>query len=387
MLTHWYIPSWNGDIRVEAAISDPRNRSTIKIIKPTAGELHKLEMLSKAFREKGWVNHDLWDPKGSIEEQVVPIEASILDVAPYLVTSYKPGKATLTAIKYADGHVEAVEAGNGFWAALKNMLTEDDAKDTRVLQERDDDIEHIVGPDREKREAEAERKAENKFKADEKKRKEEAKAKAVTSKRPTVCCPVCVAGDLTPAGEVLFEFLDEDEKDQWKHDHSIVVTGGITGHRYLLSHRHGKWAQKHGKICHDLDNGHTLHFHDHSVPPEEEVLAAKHILEHREYWLRVPGAACGDLIFESPFGDGGDGMRSTSFNYQLGDFFAEIEQLFEGKDPEKRIARCTYVGGSSPAAPVAAPVYGETEPGESYVLIFTNQGPTHRAYVPASWAP
>ena len=29
-----------------------------------------------------------------------------------------------------------------------------------------------------------------------------------------------------------------------------------------------------------------LHFHDNSVPPEEEVLAAKLILEHREPWLR-----------------------------------------------------------------------------------------------------
>ena len=40
------------------------------------------------------------------------------------------------------------------------------------------------------------------------------------------------------------------------------------------------------KICYDIDDRCVLHFHDWTVPPEEEVLATKLILEHREAWLR-----------------------------------------------------------------------------------------------------
>ncbi len=337
----WYIPTWNGDIRFQMDLNDP-NRTLITVIQPTPGEIEKLRKLTAAFKEKEWITRALWSSGGSMKEQVAYVDAPILDVAPFLVASYKPGKAVLTALKYDDGTVEAIEQKPGFWAAIGEMFK---GAPTRTIQEveLDEDVVKVKG-DHAREVAMRKEQAEKKAQAEAKKRQEaeaqkreadrKRRAKAATTvSRPTVCCPRCVAGDLTPAGEVLYAFLAEDEKRQWEKDHSIIVYGGITGHAYLISHRHGRWAIKHGKICQDLTNGTTLHFHDHSVPPEEEVLAAKLILEHREHWLRVPGTGCGNPVLPSPFGNGADGTRSTSFTYELGGYFAELVKAFTGEDP------------------------------------------------------
>lgn len=350
----WYVPTWNGDIRFETAPSDP-DRTLVTIIQPTPGEIEKLRKLTDAFKAKEWITRALWSSSGSMKEQVVYVNAPVLDVAPFLVASYKPGKAVLTALKYEDGKVSAVEQKPGFWSAIKEMFS---GAPTRVLksEEDDSDVQKVMEEHRkdEAMRAEAERKKANghsssphREPAEDPKAKEEPKPKpkpkaATTVARPTVCCPRCVAGDLTPAGEVLYEFLTDDEKRQWEKDHSIVVYGGITGHPYLLSHRHGRWAIKHGKICRDLRNNQTLHFHDHSVPPEEEVLAAKLILEHREHWLRVSGTGCGDPYLPSPFGNGADGTRSTGFTTQLGGYLARLEEAFTGEDPAPA-GFCCYI--------------------------------------------
>jgi hypothetical protein len=97
------------------------------------------------------------------------------------------------------------------------------------------------------------------------------------------------------------------------------VTGGLTGHRYILAHRQSEIAAYNTKMCFDLDDGQILHFHDNSVPPEEEVLAAKLILEHREPWLRNEATTFGARVkFKNPFGDLGDGTESTMLVSEIG---------------------------------------------------------------------
>ena len=133
------------------------------------------------------------------------------------------------------------------------------------------------------------RSTEEETKAIEKKKPE----KAATVKRPTPSCPQCYVDATEPATEVLLSFLDEEQHHQWSKDRSMIVTGGLTGHRYLIAHRHSEKAARAGKICYDIDDGGVLHFHDHSVPPEEEILATKLILEHREPWLRNEATCLG----------------------------------------------------------------------------------------------
>lgn len=321
----WYVPSWNGDIRFEAESDDA---TVVKVIKPTAGEIVRLRHLTTVFHKEGWLKTALWNDAGDPAMQVQVVKASILDVAKHIVTAYAPGKATLTAIKIADDKVEAYEAGEGIWTALAKALGRRKPKTLAASplpgEEKNGDSYRTEAPEEKKEEPKVEKK------------KEEKKKEVVSVKRPTVCCPQCIAGPLAPAAEVLFAFLSEDEKREYiENDHSIVVHGNLTGHRYLLSHRHGRWARYYGKICRDLDFDQTLHFHDHTVPPEEELLAAKLILEHREHWLRTHGSGAFPT-FWSGFGDGSDGTRSTTFTHQLGGALKKLEEAFVGKPPRRR---------------------------------------------------
>jgi hypothetical protein len=126
----------------------------------------------------------------------------------------------------------------------------------------------------------------------------------------------------------LLTFLNEEEHEDWAKERAIVVTGGLSGHRYLLAHRHSKTAAKIGRVCYDLDDRCVVHFHDNSVPPEEEVLGAKLILEHREPWLRNEATHFGrtNVRFKNPFGDFYDGVADAMMTQQIGGFMHGLER-------------------------------------------------------------
>lgn len=76
-----------------------------------------------------------------------------------------------------------------------------------------------------------------------------------------------------------------------------------------------------GRVCFDLDDGEVVHFHDRTVPPEEEILAAKLVLENREPWLRNEATIFGvkeRLRFKNPFGDAADGIWDADFTAKTG---------------------------------------------------------------------
>ncbi len=111
--------------------------------------------------------------------------------------------------------------------------------------------------------------------------------------------------------------------------HLKNVTGGLSGHRYLLAHRHTPTAARLGKICYDLEERFVLHFHATDLPPEEEILAAKLILEHREPWLRNEATVVqqtkdgrwhdlGFMRYKNPFGDITDGRDDAALTAGIG---------------------------------------------------------------------
>lgn len=306
----WYVPTWNGDIRFEAETDE---RTVVKVLSPTAAERTKLVALSRLFIKEQWCDRDLWDPKGD-DVQVTVVKAPLLTVAQHILVSYRPENAALTAIRFADDHVEAFEAGTGFWAKIRHALT--DEVPSRVVEPARLDGEPETTPYRQEQK--------------EKKKKPKAKPEAAaTVKRPTPCCPQChTGGAVGPATEALLAFLTPEQHEQWRERRCILVVGNLTGHRYLIAHRHSALAAEWGKICYDVDDNFVLHFHDWSVPPEEEVLAAKLILEHHEAWLRNEATCfCGDDVafFKNPFGDSMDGVDSTSFTVRLGSSLRRLE--------------------------------------------------------------
>ncbi len=332
-MTTWYFPSWNGDVRIETHPDDDR-KTLITIIDPTNDELRVLGSLATLFGEKGWMKKrkTIWNKRGDLQRQETTIHAPLLDIGLYMIGHLKPGIATLTAVKLESGEIMAkATAEKGFLAWLDNLLgvggggrSIGDVGDLANLLESAASLpEQAMSPHR--REAPEPEKP----KEPEKKKPE----KAVTVKRPTSCCPKCIPGAIEPANEVLQSFLTPEQHELWAKDRAIVVRGGITGHRYLVSHRHGRHAVKAGKICFDLDDLAVLHFHDNSVPPEEEVLASKLILEHREPWLRHE-ATCltseSDFIFKNPFGGQQDGVPDSNFTGEVGSFFRGFLMTFGG---------------------------------------------------------
>jgi len=269
----WYIPSWHGDFRFEPDAANPAV-TILTVHKPTTGELDVLRAFEAKARKKGWYASDkpLVPADGGDAVHTVHLAGPIRKIAPALVKKYRPGKAVLTAIVSKDGAVSVVDGG-GDEHALELAVT------------------RVQEPE-----------------------------KVVTVKRPTPCCPTCVAKPYSPADEVLREFLDPQQLADWDRHHAIVVRGGLTGFPYLLAHRDTPLAERIGKVCYCLHTGCVVHWHASDLPAEEEVLAGKLILEHREPWLRnqatmlsyrARGHAAA-MVFSNPFGDGGDGVESAA---------------------------------------------------------------------------
>lgn len=322
----WYFPSWNGDIRIEA---DPKNvsRTIITAIEPTVDEQRVLTALAKILHEKGWMKRKtLWYPNGKKKkkEDSTVVSASMLEIGTLMISHLKPGLATLTAIKMEDGTIQAMANSDKGVLAWLTKLFGSKKKGTAeigAVSELADTLEAAT-------KADPHRSTPEETKAVEKKPE-----KAATVKRPTPSCPQCYVDAVKPATEVLLDFLDEEQHEQWMKTRSIFEYGGLTGHRYLLAHRHSRLAAKIGKICYDHDDGGVLHFHDNSVPPEEEILASMLCLKFRESWLRNEATCLGDTVFDfvfkNPFGDGSDGVADSNFTGEIGNFIRGFLTTYE----------------------------------------------------------
>ncbi len=274
-----YLPSWNGDMR----LTEGPDGSRLTLTDPTPQELVVVGRFLRVAKKKRWW-HGTVPEKGEPYRGTpkdLPIRAPIHKASKALVAIARPKDRTLTAVKFAGGKMEVVEGAT--------------SKSLKVIED-----------------------TLARAKKSEKSGKGEAKAASV--KRPTPCCPQCQPGSIGPASEVLLSFLTPEQHDQWARERAIMVEGHLSGHRYVLAHRHSKLAQKVGRICFDVDDKAVVHFHDWSVPPEEEILAAKFVMEHAEPWLRNEATILegGTDVYKNPFGNGMDGTESAAFATGVG---------------------------------------------------------------------
>lgn len=278
----FYIPSWNGDFRLE---NDDKGGTRLIVHDPTPHEQKIVGEFLRQAGSKGWVAKNAHFAKTGKSE--LSITAPLSKATKILVKLTRPKKQTLTAVSFSDGKLSLIEGA-----------------DQEAIEKLADVVEKAVETE-----------------------KPDQPAKAASVRRPTPCCPDCEVGSVAPASEVLLSFLNEEEHETWARERAIVVTGGLTGHRYVIAHRRSPLAAYNTKICFDLDDGQILHFHDNSVPPEEEVLAAKLILEHREPWLRNEATLLwGDnMKFKNPFGDLMDGTESAALMREIGSWFNGAE--------------------------------------------------------------
>lgn len=288
----WFFPSWNGDFRlVDIESSSYRETASkdacvLEIVEATPAERDTLdEFLAEAVKRK-WT---AIEKVGTEPRQEVLLQASIAEAGKALLARLRPADRTITAVRSESGKLVV--------------------HDTVDLPDRMPE-----------------------------------KSTAISTARATPCCPQCVPGSIGRASECLLAFLSPEEHATWAAHRYIVVVGGYTGHRYLLAHRHSAFATRIGRICFDLDDECVVHFHDNSVPPEEEILGAKLVLEHREDWLRnqatifgvVTGAILGivtdtaarpaEMVFKNPFGDVMDGTWDAGVTRAIGSFLQGLER-------------------------------------------------------------
>jgi hypothetical protein len=280
----WAIPSWTGDFRLLSLgqsetyreTADEKKACVLELVDVTPGERELLDRFLKTASDRAWT---AMNKVGASQRQEILLQTSVAEAGKLLLSMNKPIDRTITAVKSENGKLVVCDT--------QELLVADPAEVVPATEAKD----------------------------------EKKKDKAVSATRPTPSCPQCVLGPVSRASEVLHTFLTDSERVSWERDRYVIVEGGLTGHHYAIAHRHSRLAVKFGRICYDIEDDVVVHFHDNSVPPEEEVLSAALILKHREDWLRNEATFFGRSsaeVFKNPFGNGLDGVPDAQRTRNIG---------------------------------------------------------------------
>lgn len=245
----WFFPAFNGDFRL---VQQPGSVDLV-VHEPTVAEQELLAEFFKIARKEGWVTRSRVLAANIITQGTYVLDGNIADIGLALKNLVRPETQAITAFKYEGGKIEVVETAES--AKIREILSP--AVDAEPIED-------------------APKKLSKKLET------------AVSVRRPDRGCPDCSVGAIEPASEVLLTFLTPEQHESWRKHRAILVRGGESRHSYVLMHRHSRAAAINRRVCFDLNESRTMMFHDWSVPPEEEVLAAKLVLEHREPWLTGP---------------------------------------------------------------------------------------------------
>ena len=269
----WAVPSSSGDYRLEADAAK-LDECVLTVEDPTDKELEELGRfrVSCVERKWGWEADNAEGYINMVGNTTVRINAPITACGPLLVVSKMPDRTTLTAIASKSGSQVAIVT----------------AEQGGTPKEQEQALVKAV--------------------------KKTVTDKAVTTRRGTVCCPQPVDGPLRRASRVLREWCSPTQWKTWVERAYLDCYGGVTGRKYRVYHRHHPHAVFIGQPILDLDMVATLqgrerhdleafqscriHRWDYTVPPAEEVLGAKLVLEHRENWIRNYSGTNGNPFFD-----------------------------------------------------------------------------------------
>jgi hypothetical protein len=287
----WYMPSFYGDVRLESVSGiDGRAETVLYAVNLTPTEEAAMEVLRRraiakptrvgpiAIGREPWATEEDFRPieKKTYREAGVEISvrlrAPIAAVQKVLARAMKPGRATVSAVKFSDGKIEEVR-------------TADTTSATTTVA--------LLAPKKEKPKALTAPKKETKA--------------AVTVAAPTIGCPSPDFGEAEiRAKRVLEVFLDDQQRADFRKTGRFVSQGQDTGRRYLLSLRNapdGGLRHQSFRSVLDLDPSDDarglysgpLCVHDWTVPAAEELLALHLmiVLPGRERYLRSLPEICG----------------------------------------------------------------------------------------------
>lgn len=280
----WFIPSWNGDVRFEPAGD---GKSSLVTADLTALERVIIAKWAEGAAKSGWIDEPtrvlLAGAPTAIDALTVNAPVPVAAAAMAKLLRYN-AKGVITAFSFAGGKVQVTEAMG------VEKLPRWARKATEALALPSQPAAPIApAPPAPPPAPEPEA--------------------AVTVRRPSLSCPECLGKPerVRMACDVLWEFLDVDQRKEWKRKRAITAFGSLTGHAYRLHPRDSLGSVPYGRVAFDMDDRVILHNFAREVPPEEELLTVKLLLEHRENWLRVHGEvdpasrASPGTIFDNPF--------------------------------------------------------------------------------------
>jgi hypothetical protein len=231
MMKYLFIPRFSGDFRLE---SGPEDTCKFTVVDPTHDDIQILEPFFEACRGRGWVGPlDGVQRKGQTE---VSMPVSIREVGPVLAGLITQHSTTWTAIRYGNGEVRLSDG---------NLLPADKPGDPEVT------------------------------------------AVAVVE-RPYRGCP-----EPTPAARrastVLRTFSTASQWDSFTKNGFMTAVGNVSGRAYRVWHKDEAWRRGHRRCLTVGADHHPVCVWRDDVPPEEQALALKLAVEHREAWLLTVG--------------------------------------------------------------------------------------------------
>jgi len=235
----WFVPCWSGDFRLEVDKKD-KDRCVLTVENPTDADRERLRPFLTAARRRKWISSE--DGLSTTGKSEIPVKAPMHVAGALLAEKAIPDGEVWTAVRHTDGTV-TVENG------------------TRVAEP------------------------------------EKAEVAASVAK-PDKGCPEPVAC-LRREAEVLRAFCTKPQWAQFQTYGFMQCVGNITGKTYHVFHRDEAAQRGMNRSVWDVEAQSTVCVYNKSLPPEEEALALKLAIEHREAWLLGLVAA-----------NAGDGVRS-----------------------------------------------------------------------------
>lgn len=229
-MRYWFIPTSSGDVRLESIGVES---CLLTVVDPTTAEREVLQKFFTHAAKDSWIRSI--PPIEAKGETRVALTVTLEDCGPVLA-GFIHGKdsRTWTAIRYQSGKVDVID-GSGVVGAKGEAAP---AKDKPVA--------------------------------------------AATVKEPSKGCPAPEPCQHR-ASEVLKAFSTRSQWEQWNRDGFMLAVGNATGKVYQVHHRNvaARRGLGHSLTC----EGREVCVWDATVPAEEEALASKLAVEHREHWL------------------------------------------------------------------------------------------------------
>lgn len=240
MLSVWFIPTRSGDFRLTAL---SKTRSLLTVENPTPFEVAQLRDFLTTLRN---YERPVLDPLSGVAgtgKSTVEIDLPLALAARLLVSEVRA--ETWTAVRSIGGKIE--------------LLTEPIENAAAAVEARPDAV------------------------------------AAVTIQPVGRGCPAPLRTNYR-ASEVLRTFTTVSQWDSWTRQGYMRVTGNLSGQRYTVLHR--DLAARRGLAHSVLDHtGRDICVWDDTIPAEEEALAIKLTLEHREdYVLTRHGDLVGEVV-------------------------------------------------------------------------------------------